>query len=121
MCTVPISSVATEDADLIRCGSGQQQFARAERWMQRGCGLRSQQENAYARRDSRYLIAALQAEIVVGNEDHAVPGAVGEGAGVEGDFADIGEFLFDVGHADGEFTAAVWAGAVVVSAEASAV
>jgi hypothetical protein len=89
--------------------------------MQRGCGLRSQQENAYARRDSRYLIAALQAEIVVGNEDHAVPGAVGEGAGVEGDFADIGEFLFDVGHADGEFTAAVWAGAVVVSAEASAV
>lgn len=50
-----------------------------------------------------------------------MPGAVGEGAGVEGDFAVVQEFLFDVGHADGEFAAAVGTGAVVVAAEASAV
>ena len=66
-------------------------------------------------------VGGTETGVVFGDESHAVPGAVGEGAGVEGDFAVFGEFLFDVGHADGEFAAAVRAGAVVVAAESSAV
>jgi len=59
--------------------------------------------------------------VVFGDEGDAVPGAVGEGAGVESNFAVVGEFLLDVGHADGEFAAAVRTLAVVVAAESSTV
>ena len=67
------------------------------------------------------LGGAGEAGVAFGDDGGAVPGAVGEGAGVEGDFAVLGEFGFDVGHVDGEFAAAVRAGAVVVAAESSAV